>query len=96
MLWGTENYDEIVFNKYKRGLRIWANEFCGRGVLPQEMKTHVRKMTQLSHLGEFKDEAEKETLGNERCYEDDERGCGEQVAYDNPYGALGTCVCGLR
>jgi len=47
----------------------------------------MRKMTQLLHLGEFKDKPKK-TLGNERCYEDDECGCEEQVAYDNPYGAL--------
>lgn len=63
MLRRTESYDEIAFNKYKRGLRIWANQFCGRGVLPQEMKTHVRKMTQLSYLGEFKGRPRKRPSG---------------------------------
>ncbi|KAL0115039.1 hypothetical protein PUN28_010539 [Cardiocondyla obscurior] len=53
---------EIAFNKHKRGLRIWANEFRRGGTLPRETKTHLRER---------------------RCCEDDERNCGEQVAYDN-------------
>lgn len=62
MLRRTESH-EIAFNKHKRGWRIWANEFCDRGVSSREMRTRVRKMTQLSHLGEFKDRPRKRPSG---------------------------------
>lgn len=34
-----------------------------RGALSRELKTRVRKMTQLSHLGEFKDKPRKRPSG---------------------------------
>lgn len=68
MLRRTESYDEIAFNKYKRGLRIWANEFCGRGVLPQEMrrrmweKWHNYRILVSSKAGRERDPRERKVL----------------------------------